>query len=95
MVTPTFATMDATTLGPVIRKKVLRMIPCGIHVITARHESRIATATIDPVTPASFDPPMVVCRLRRDSLIYDLVVNAGICAKPRSSLSYRMTHLAT
>ena len=72
--------MDAITMDPVIRKKVLRMIPYGIHVITARHEGRIAAATIDWVTQASFEPPMVVCCLRRDSLIYDLVVNAGIYA---------------
>lgn len=62
-------------LDPVIRKKVLRMISYGMYVITARSADRIAAATIDWVTQASFEPPMVVCCLRRDSLIYDLVIH--------------------
>ncbi len=52
------------------------MIPYGMHVITVRSAERVAAATIDWVTQTSFEPPMVVCCLRRDSLIYGLVVQA-------------------
>jgi flavin reductase (DIM6/NTAB) family NADH-FMN oxidoreductase RutF len=64
-------------MDPALRKQVLRMISYGLYVVTARHESRIAAATVDWVTQASFEPPMVVCCLRQDSLIYELVRAAG------------------
>lgn len=59
-----------------IRKKVLRMIPYGMFVITAKHDSKIAAGTIDWVTQCSFEPPMVVCCLRKDSLIYSVVMDS-------------------
>ncbi|MBP7142322.1 MAG: flavin reductase [Opitutaceae bacterium] len=68
--------MPPAEFDPTLRKKVLRMIPYGIHVITARFENRIAAATIDWVTQSSFEPPMIVCCLRRDSLIYEIVSQA-------------------
>lgn len=65
---------DATaTLDPAVRKKVLRMIPYGLFVVTARHGGQAGAATIDWVTQASFEPPMVVACLRADSYIYELV----------------------
>jgi flavin reductase (DIM6/NTAB) family NADH-FMN oxidoreductase RutF len=64
------------TMNPDIRKKVLRMIPYGMFVITAKHDDKIAAGTIDWVTQSSFEPPMVVCCLRKDSLIYSIVTGA-------------------
>jgi flavin reductase (DIM6/NTAB) family NADH-FMN oxidoreductase RutF len=64
-------------LDPVIRKKVLRMIPYGMFVITSRHDKEVGAATIDWVTQSSFDPPMVVCCLRKDSFIYQLTTKSG------------------
>jgi flavin reductase (DIM6/NTAB) family NADH-FMN oxidoreductase RutF len=64
------------SIDPQLRKKVLRMIPYGIHVITSRYEEKVAAATIDWVTQSSFEPPMVVCCLRQDSFIYELVTKS-------------------
>ena len=63
-------------LDPNIRKKVLRMIPYGLHVITTQYEGQPAAATIDWVTQASFEPPMVVCCLRKDSHIYEILMKS-------------------
>lgn len=67
-------------IDPNLRKQVLRMIPYGIHVLTATHGGQVAAATIDWVTQASFEPPMVVCCIRRDSQIYGLVRDSGYSA---------------
>jgi flavin reductase (DIM6/NTAB) family NADH-FMN oxidoreductase RutF len=64
-------------LDPAVRKKVLRMIPYGLFVVTSRHDGEAGAATIDWVTQASFDPPMVVVCLRADSYIYELVRGSG------------------
>lgn len=55
------------------RKKVLRMVSYGVYVMTARHEARVAAATVDWVTQASFAPPLLVTCLRADSFIHALV----------------------
>ena len=74
--TPASPSTPPLEIDPAIRKKVLRMIPYGIHVITAHFENQVAAATIDWVTQSSFEPPMVVCCLRRDSHIYEIVTKA-------------------
>ena len=56
-----------------VRKKVLRMIPHGIYVITSRHEDQVGASTIDWVTQASCNPPLLVTCLRKDSFICGLV----------------------
>lgn len=71
---------DPIPLDPVVRKKVLRMIPYGMYVVTSRDNERIAAATIDWVSQASFEPPQVVCCLRQDSQIYDIVKRAKLYA---------------
>jgi flavin reductase (DIM6/NTAB) family NADH-FMN oxidoreductase RutF len=63
-------------LDPAIRKKVLRMIPYGMSVITSRHKEEVGAATIDWVTQASFDPPLLVSCLNKESFIYQLVMKA-------------------
>ncbi len=68
---------ETAALDPTVRKKVLRMIPYGLFVVTARHEGRAGAATIDWVTQSSFEPPMVVICLRADSYIYELVRGSG------------------
>ncbi|MCC7407986.1 MAG: flavin reductase [Phycisphaeraceae bacterium] len=68
----------AAVLDPAVRKKVLRMIPYGVFVVTARHNGQVHAATIDWVTQASFNPPMVVVCLRGDSQICRMVRESGV-----------------
>ncbi len=48
--------MDADT-----KKTALRMIPYGLYILTAENEQgNVAAATVNWVTQAAFDPPLVV-----------------------------------
>ena len=43
------------------KKTALRMIPYGLYVLTAEaRDGRVAAATVNWVTQASFEPPLVV-----------------------------------
>ncbi|MDE3095689.1 MAG: flavin reductase family protein [Chloroflexota bacterium] len=49
------------------RKTTLRMIPYGLFVVTARSGDEIAAGTINWLTQASFQPPLVALGLKADS----------------------------
>ena len=50
------------------KKTTLRMIPYGLFVLTAAHpDGRVAAATINWVTQASFEPPLVAIGVKADS----------------------------
>lgn len=61
--------MDANT-----RKTTLRMIPYGLYVLTAAHpDGRVAAATVNWVTQASFEPPLVAVGVKADSHVHALI----------------------
>ena len=61
--------MDANT-----KKTTLRMIPYGLYVLTAAHaDGRVAAATVNWVTQASFEPPLVVVGVKADSGAHALI----------------------
>ena len=56
------------------KKSVLRMIPCGIYVLTADDgKGNIAAATVNWVTQSAFAPPLVVVGIKADSGTYKTV----------------------
>ena len=51
-----------------VKKTVLRMIPYGLYVLTAKgKDDAVAAATVNWVTQASFTPPLVVVGVKADS----------------------------
>jgi len=55
------------------KKTALRMIPYGIYVLTAEAgDGRIAAATVNWVTQASFSPPLIALGVKADSLAHEL-----------------------
>ena len=61
--------MDANT-----KKTTLRMIPYGLYVLTAAHaDGRVAAATINWVTQASFEPPLIAIGVKADSGAHSLI----------------------
>lgn len=57
-----------------VKKSVLRMIPYGIYVMTAKgSDGTIAAATVNWVTQTSFDPPLVVIGVKGDSGLRDVL----------------------
>lgn len=56
------------------KKTTLRMIPYGLYVLTAQHpDGRVAAATVNWVTQASFEPPLVAVGVKADSGAHALI----------------------
>ena len=65
-------------MDPAARKTALRMIPYGLYVLTAASsDGRVAAATINWVTQASFEPPLVVICVKVDSDVHALIKQTG------------------
>ena len=61
-------------MDPNAKKTTLRMIPYGLYVLTAAHaDGRVAAATINWVTQASFEPPLVAIGVKTDSGAHALI----------------------
>lgn len=56
------------------RKTVLRMIPYGLYVLTAADGDHVAAATVNWVTQASFNPPLLVVAVKEDSQTHKLIM---------------------
>jgi flavin reductase (DIM6/NTAB) family NADH-FMN oxidoreductase RutF len=57
-----------------VKKTVLRMIPYGLYVLTAKgKDDAVAAATVNWVTQASFAPPLVVVGVKADSHPHPLI----------------------
>jgi flavin reductase (DIM6/NTAB) family NADH-FMN oxidoreductase RutF len=60
------------------KKTALRMIPYGLYVLTGRtQDGRVAAATVNWVTQASFEPPLVVVGVKADSSAHEVLAQAG------------------
>jgi flavin reductase (DIM6/NTAB) family NADH-FMN oxidoreductase RutF len=61
-------------MDPNARKTTLRMIPYGLYVLTASHpDGRVAAATVNWVTQASFEPPLLAVGVKADSHAHALI----------------------
>jgi flavin reductase (DIM6/NTAB) family NADH-FMN oxidoreductase RutF len=63
------------------KKTALRMIPYGLYVLTGEaKDGRVAAATVNWVTQASFAPPLVAVGVKVDSGAHAIVKSAGAFA---------------
>ncbi|MDH5675986.1 MAG: flavin reductase family protein [Myxococcales bacterium] len=63
------------------KKTALRMIPYGLYVLTAENQAgEVAAATINWVTQASFEPPLLVAGVKADSGAHALLKETGAFA---------------
>lgn len=60
-------------MDPKVRKRVLRMIPHGLQIVTVRDGRRFHGYTSSWMTQASFEPPLLVLGVRRDSLSRSMI----------------------
>lgn len=67
-------------MDPDAKKKALRMINYGLYVLTGKSGDQVAAATVNWVTQASFNPPLVVAGIKKDSESYRLVKESGAFA---------------
>lgn len=60
------------------KKTALRMIPYGLYVLAAEtDDGRVTAATVNWVTQASFQPPLVVVGVKADSSGHGIIKDAG------------------
>jgi flavin reductase (DIM6/NTAB) family NADH-FMN oxidoreductase RutF len=59
------------------KKQALRLIPCGLYVLTARAEDGVNAATVSWLSQASFEPPRLIVGLRNETGIWYRVQAAG------------------
>ena len=64
------------------KKTALRMIPYGMYVLTARSKDgkNAAAGTVNWMTQASFQPPLVVVGVKNDSSLHPMVKESGVFA---------------
>jgi len=62
------------------KKTALRMIPYGLYVLTAEKGDQFAAATVNWVTQASFEPPLLVVGVKKDSGAFPVVQESGAFA---------------
>lgn len=60
------------------KKTALRMIPYGLYVLTSEaKDGRVAAATVNWATQASFAPPLVAVGVKADSGAHDIIKESG------------------
>ena len=63
------------------KKTALRMIPYGLYVLTGQNkDGTVAAATVNWVTQASFEPPLVAVGVKADSNAHAVIKAAGAFA---------------
>ena len=63
------------------KKTALRMIPYGLYVLTAEGKNgEVAAATVNWVTQASFEPPLVAIGVKTDAHAHPLIKETGAFA---------------
>jgi len=62
------------------KKTALRMLSSGLYLITIKQDKEATASTISWVNQASFDPPLIMMGVRKDSNTNDLLRKAGCCA---------------
>ena len=76
------------------KKIALRMIPYGLYVLTSEAEDgRVGAATVNWVTQASFEPPLVVVGVKADSSVHGIIKEArtfalNVLGKGQESIAY-------
>lgn len=58
------------------KKKLLRMIPHALYILTSKSGGKTAASTVSWVTQASFQPPLVVVALKKETHTLDVVNQA-------------------
>ncbi|MGE5620329.1 MAG: flavin reductase family protein [Sphingomonadaceae bacterium] len=56
------------------KKKALRSITYGLYVLGAADGDEVAAATVTWLSQASFNPPLIMAALKKDSHLHDLIL---------------------
>jgi flavin reductase (DIM6/NTAB) family NADH-FMN oxidoreductase RutF len=88
-------------MDPATKKTALRMIPYGLYVLTAEgNDGQVGAATVNWVTQASFEPPLVVVGVKADSSIHGIIKSSkafalNVLGKGQQQLAFAFFKPAT
>lgn len=60
-------------MSPAIKNPTLRLLSSGLYVLTVAYDGQIAAGTVNWLSQASFNPPLVMVGIRIKSRIHSLV----------------------
>ncbi|MCL4523777.1 MAG: flavin reductase family protein [Acidobacteria bacterium] len=60
-------------MDPTQKKKALRMVSYGLYVATAHAHDKYAAGTVTWLSQCSFEPPLVMAGIRRDSELHKII----------------------
>ncbi|MSQ12818.1 MAG: flavin reductase [Dehalococcoidia bacterium] len=63
-----------------VKKKVLRQISYGMYVMTAKSGSEIGAGTVNWLSQASFNPPLIMAAVKADSSVNAVLQKSGTFA---------------
>jgi flavin reductase (DIM6/NTAB) family NADH-FMN oxidoreductase RutF len=63
-------------MDPAQKKNALRKMTYGLYIATARDAESIAGGTINWVSQASFEPPLIMAGIKRDSRLHQAIENS-------------------
>jgi flavin reductase (DIM6/NTAB) family NADH-FMN oxidoreductase RutF len=64
-------------MDPQIKKQTLRLFTYGMYVVTAAHQDAFAAGSVTWLSQASFEPPLIMVAVRKDSGLHGLVEASG------------------
>ncbi len=72
--------MEVFPSDPDIKKQSLRQITCGLHVLSAQSEEAAGAGTVNWLSQASFDPPLIMAAAKADSGLHSVIEKSGAFA---------------
>jgi flavin reductase (DIM6/NTAB) family NADH-FMN oxidoreductase RutF len=80
-------------MDPADRKTALRTIPYGLYVLSAEAGGRVAASTVNWVTQASFEPPLLAVGVKADSTAHAVLRESGafalnVLGKDQQAIAY-------
>jgi flavin reductase (DIM6/NTAB) family NADH-FMN oxidoreductase RutF len=67
-------------MDPNARKKALRMVSYGLYVATSPQVGGMAAGTINWISQASFEPPLIMVGIKRDSALHEAIEESEVFA---------------
>jgi flavin reductase (DIM6/NTAB) family NADH-FMN oxidoreductase RutF len=80
-------------MDPQIKKQALRLLTYGLYVVTAADGTSVAAGSVNWLSQASFEPPLVMVAIKKDSGLHAIV--AGSDALAVNVLAARQKEMAS
>ena len=67
-------------MNPEAKKKAMRMITYGLYILTSKSGDRYSAGTVNWLSQSSFEPPLVMVGVKRDSGLHSTISESGVFA---------------